>query len=91
MSDDRQLRAALRKALAPFIDPDDDTMPAPDRVDGGFIWVAVDAVLNGLVRALHQPVGVVAAAEFGNPPDCAICGPNIWPCPTIEALDQERT
>lgn len=39
------------------------------------------------VRALHHPVGVVAAAEFGNPPDCAICGPNSWPCPTTRALD----
>lgn len=40
------------------------------------------------VRALHQCVGVVAAAEFGNPPDCAICGPNCWPCSTIRALDE---
>lgn len=41
------------------------------------------------VRALHQPTGVVAAAEHGNPPDCTTCGPNIWPCPTIRALDGE--
>ncbi|MEV0324654.1 hypothetical protein ACIBKX_36960 [Streptomyces sp. NPDC050658] len=38
------------------------------------------------VRALHRPVGVVAAAESGQAPDCTICGPNRWPCPTYEAL-----
>lgn len=41
------------------------------------------------VRALHQPTGVVAAAEHGNPPDCTTCGHNCWPCPTIRALDRE--
>jgi hypothetical protein len=86
-----QLRAAMRQALARLIDPDDDTMPTLNRIDGGFTWVSADTVLDGLERALHQPVGVVAAAEFGNPPDCAICGPNIWPCPTIRALDKEQT
>lgn len=40
------------------------------------------------VRALHHPEGVVAAAEHGNPPDCAVCGSFCWPCPTINALDQ---
>lgn len=42
------------------------------------------------VRALHQPVGVVAATEFGNPPDCAICGPNTWPCPTYNATTDDQ-
>ncbi|MGW5429982.1 hypothetical protein ACWET9_22630 [Streptomyces sp. NPDC004059] len=41
-------------------------------------------------RALHQPVGVVAATEFGNPPDCAICGPNTWPCPTYNAITDDQ-
>lgn len=37
------------------------------------------------VRALHQPVGVVAAAEAGVPPECAAgCGAH--PCATIRAL-----
>lgn len=40
------------------------------------------------VRALHQPVGVVAAAEFGEAPDCPICGPNRWPCPTYDAITE---
>lgn len=39
------------------------------------------------VRALHQPTGVVAAAEHGQPPDCAVCGPNRWPCPTYQATE----
>ncbi|MGQ4350483.1 hypothetical protein [Streptomyces sp. SAS_275] len=39
------------------------------------------------VRALHQPTGVVAAAEHGEPPDCAVCGPNRWPCPTYQATE----
>lgn len=44
------------------------------------------------VRQLHQPTGVVAAAEYGNPPDCAVCGPNRWPCPTYNAVtDLEQT
>jgi hypothetical protein len=38
------------------------------------------------VRQLHQPVGVVAAAEAGVEPDCAVCGPNRWPCPTYQAV-----
>lgn len=41
------------------------------------------------VRSLHQPTGVVAAAEAGSEPDCAVCGPNVWPCPTYRALDGE--
>lgn len=40
------------------------------------------------VRALHQPTGVVAAAEFGNPADCPTCGPNTWPCPTYLAVTE---
>ncbi|MGW1616348.1 hypothetical protein ACWCQZ_44270 [Streptomyces sp. NPDC002285] len=38
------------------------------------------------VRQLHQPTGVVAAAEAGVEPDCAVCGPNRWPCPTYNAV-----
>lgn len=48
-----QLRTRLRQALRRFIDPDDDTMPALWR--GGFIWVAVDEVLDGLAKAVDQP------------------------------------
>lgn len=40
------------------------------------------------IRALHQPTGVVAAAEHGNPPDCAVCGENCWPCPTYQAVSE---
>lgn len=44
------------------------------------------------VRQLHQPTGVVAAAEAGVEPDCAVCGPNSWPCPTYNAVtDLEPT
>ena len=42
------------------------------------------------VRKLHHPTSVVAAAEAGIEPDCAVCGPNVWPCPTIRALDGEQ-
>jgi len=42
------------------------------------------------VRKLHHPTGVVAAAEAGIEPDCAVCGPNVWPCPTVRALDGEE-
>lgn len=38
------------------------------------------------VRAIHHPIGVVAAAEAGIEPDCAVCGPNTWPCPTYQAV-----
>lgn len=36
--------------------------------------------------ALHQPRGVVGAAEHGEPADCSTCGPNTYPCPTVTAL-----
>jgi ParB-like chromosome segregation protein Spo0J len=39
------------------------------------------------VRDLHRPEGVVAAAEHGERPDCATCGYNTYPCPTLRALD----
>lgn len=40
------------------------------------------------VRQLHQPVGVVAAAEFGESPDCAAgCGGD-WPCATYTAVTE---
>ncbi|MGW5175871.1 hypothetical protein ACWERY_16105 [Streptomyces sp. NPDC004082] len=42
------------------------------------------------VRRLHQPASVVAAAEAGVAPDCTVCGPNVWPCPTVRALDGEE-
>jgi uncharacterized coiled-coil protein SlyX len=42
------------------------------------------------VHALHHPVGVVAAAEAGNPPDCAVCGLWTYPCATIRALDGQE-
>ena len=41
------------------------------------------------VRKLHHPTSVVAAAEAGIEPDCAVCGPNVWPCPTYRALDEQ--
>ncbi len=55
------------------------------------VTARVDELLATIarVRALHQPAGVVAAAEFGNPPDCTTCGANCWPCDTIRALDEE--
>lgn len=40
------------------------------------------------MRALHQPVGVVAAAEFGEPPECSTCGPLSWPCATYNAVTE---
>ncbi|MFE9309493.1 MULTISPECIES: hypothetical protein [unclassified Streptomyces] len=49
-----QRREALRQALARFIDPDDDTMPAPNRVDGGYVWVPVDPVLDNLITAFTK-------------------------------------
>lgn len=85
-----QLRAALRSALAQFIDPDDDTMPYCNRVDGGYTWTPADGVIDRLVRAVHRPVGVVAAAEAGVEPDCAVCGPNTWPCATVSTVYEEQ-
>lgn len=37
------------------------------------------------VRRLHRPVGVVAAAEAGEAPDCAACKRS-WPCQTYTAI-----
>jgi hypothetical protein len=39
------------------------------------------------VRHLHRPVGVVAAAEFGEPPECAACRRS-WPCQTYNAITE---
>ncbi|MFM9672739.1 hypothetical protein [Streptomyces galilaeus] len=50
---DEELRAALRYALARFIDPDDDTMPTPNRVDGGFTWVPADSVIDDLMKVVE--------------------------------------
>lgn len=50
-----ELREAFRRILRPFIDPDDDTMPAPDR-DGGFMWHDVDRILDRLVAVPAVPV-----------------------------------
>lgn len=85
-----QLRAALRAALDRFIDPDDDTMPYCNRVDGGYTWTPADGVIDRLIRAVHRPVGVVAAAEAGVEPDCAVCGPNTWPCATVSTAYEEQ-
>ncbi|MET8765833.1 hypothetical protein [Streptomyces sp. NPDC004658] len=49
---DEELRAALRARLHRFIDPDDDTMPAPNRADGGFTWVPTESVLAGLMEVV---------------------------------------
>jgi hypothetical protein len=46
------LRSRLRAALDLFIDPDDDTMPYPDR-DGGYTWVPVEGVLDRLIEAVE--------------------------------------
>lgn len=51
---DEQLRAALREALDQFIDPDDDTMPYCNRVDGGYTWTPADDVIDRLVRVVYQ-------------------------------------
>ncbi len=39
------------------------------------------------VRRLHRPVGIVAAAEHGEPPDCATCRHD-WPCQTYDAITE---
>jgi hypothetical protein len=39
------------------------------------------------VRHLHRPVGVVAAAEFGEAPECAACQRS-WPCQTYNAVTE---
>lgn len=69
-----QLSPEARALLADF-----------DELDLAEILAGAQAAI-ARVRALHQPTGVVAAAEFGNPPDCPTCGPNRWPCPTYEAV-----
>lgn len=51
---DEQLRERLRAALDRFIDPDDDTMPRPDRVDGGYVWEPTEGVLDDLVHAITK-------------------------------------
>jgi hypothetical protein len=48
------LREAFRAALAQFIDPDDDTMPYCNRIDGGYTWTPADDVIDRLVRAVHR-------------------------------------
>ncbi|MFH8805502.1 hypothetical protein ACH4F6_39175 [Streptomyces sp. NPDC017936] len=50
---DEELRAALRHALARFIDPDDDTMPALNRADGGFTWVPAGSVIDDLMKVVE--------------------------------------
>lgn len=60
--DGDQLREALRAALGRFIDPDDDAMPALNRVDGGFTWVLAETVIDDLVAAVgtdgNVPAGI---------------------------------
>ncbi|MFG3586593.1 hypothetical protein [Streptomyces sp. NPDC047990] len=65
-----ELRDALRARLAPFIDPDDDTMPTVARVDGAFT-VAAASVVDGLMEVvgpLHQ-MYVQAMADLGRAMD----------------------
>ena len=54
MSGSEQLRDALRQALDRFIDPDDDTMPALNRIDGGFTWVPAESAIDDLVAAVTK-------------------------------------
>ncbi|MEV7240433.1 hypothetical protein AB0N92_04105 [Streptomyces sp. NPDC093248] len=49
---DAELRVALRARLDRFIDREDDTMPAPNRADGGFTWVDVESVLDDLMQVV---------------------------------------
>ncbi len=42
------------------------------------------------VRKLHRPVGIVAAAEAGVPPECAACRRS-YPCQTVDALPGPAT
>lgn len=53
MTGPTDLRTRFREALRRFIDPADDTMPAPDQ--DGFVWVGVDSVLDELIKAVDQP------------------------------------
>jgi hypothetical protein len=55
--------------------------------DGVWARAARAEQMTARVRRLHQPVGVVAAAEHGEPPDCAAgCGD--WPCATYNAVTE---
>ncbi|GAA4999591.1 hypothetical protein [Streptomyces siamensis] len=49
-----ELREVVRTALDRFIDPDDDTMPALNHVDGGFTWVPAEAVIGDLMKVIDQ-------------------------------------
>lgn len=51
-----QLRDALRAALDRFIDPDDDTMPYVNLVDGGYTWTPVEPVVDALVAILDRAI-----------------------------------
>lgn len=62
---DEPLRAAVREALARFIDPDDDTMPALNTVDGGFTWTPVDPVIDRLAAITDQVTAMYLDAMAG--------------------------
>lgn len=66
-----ELREAFRRILRPFIDPDDDTMPAPDR-DGGFMWHDVDRILDRLVAVPAVPVSSPPPDQTAEP--VCMCG-----------------
>lgn len=77
-----QLRAAIREALDQFIDPDDDTMPYCNRVDGGYTWAPADDVIDRLVRAVQRVHATGALNEIATrwdhghdtlTPGCGLC------------------
>ncbi|MGW5429985.1 hypothetical protein ACWET9_22645, partial [Streptomyces sp. NPDC004059] len=47
-------RDAVLRILRPFIDPDDNTMPAPDR-DGGFTWHDASRVVDRIAAVVAPP------------------------------------
>ncbi|MFD3498807.1 hypothetical protein [Streptomyces sp. NPDC058678] len=53
MSGGEELSDALRLKLAAFIDPDDDTMPTLNRVDGGFTRVPAESVIDGMASVME--------------------------------------
>jgi hypothetical protein len=63
-----ELRDALRQALGRFIDSDDDTMPALNRVDGGFTWVPADSALDDLMKVVAplERMYLQAMADLGS-------------------------
>ncbi|WP_030173203.1 hypothetical protein [Streptomyces sp. NRRL S-813] len=68
---DEELRAALRARLECFIDRDDDTMPALNRVDGGFTWVPTESTVDELMKVVGplQQMYLAAMTELGRAVD----------------------